>query len=587
MCKFTHFNSDMRYSTVTFLFFGGALAFSLFAQPRPGMKPMSPPSALESAAYSDDEKALIREVAPRFVQRRYEASNGVAVSYNLFVPEGYDSTQSYPLVLFVHDAGALSENPVTTLYQGTGAVSFASPADQERHPAFVVAPQYAEVLTSAESDQGVATFEMLDSLCREFNIDRDRMYNTGQSMGGMFALSTNIAHPDLFAASYLVACQWPVEEFYRFAQKPMWVVVAEGDPRAYPGMQEAMQAWSAAGAKIAEAEWDGSCMEDCYTAAVDSLMARDANIRFAHFTLGTVKSEHTGSPAAEHMASWPVAYRISGIRDWLFTQSKSRMTRADSIAASLRDADGGNVLVVAERGDWHGTQECSLHAILKAIEKGAAMVELPVRLTADSVAVCYPDATVDRLMNGTGRVADMTLDELQSLTPKEYRGGTTLPVVPTLRDAIDFCRGRIMIMLRPEDLTAVVEREVKDADATDMVLFAGTVLPEDEALLRMPLVDLDGESASADLASALGSKPVAVELRYASDDNPMVAEAFSKCEGEVRICVNTIQGKGYAGSHHDTAPGDDADREWGELIRSGATIIISDQIKPLLRYLSE
>lgn len=278
-------------------------------------------SALESDCYSDDEKLLIREVSEKFVQREFTGTNGAVVKYNLFVPENYDPAQSYPLVLFVHDAGCLSDDVKTTLLQGTGAISFASPADQAKHPCFVLAPQYSRVMTHAESPDAVATFELLDKLCEEYSIDRDRLYNTGQSMGGMFALSANIARPDLFAASYLVACQWDTEEFYKFAKKPMWIVVAEGDPKAYPGMQEGCRAWAAAGAKIAEAQWDGSRMTDGYGDDVNRLRAEDANIRFVHFKLGTVKGGGAGQ-AKEHMATWPVAYRISGIRDWLFEQRK-------------------------------------------------------------------------------------------------------------------------------------------------------------------------------------------------------------------------------------------------------------------------
>ena len=46
-------------------------------------------------------------------------------------------------------------------------------------------------------------------------------------------------------------------------------------------------------------------------------------------------------------------------------------TRADSIHAELLNPAGKVVMVVAHWGDWHGTCENSLHAIQKAVEKGA------------------------------------------------------------------------------------------------------------------------------------------------------------------------------------------------------------------------
>lgn len=287
--------------------------------------PMKLRLAAQSKCYSDAEKQMIREVSEKFIQAEYTASNGTLVKYNLFVPEDYDPSVKYPLVLFVHDAGPLSDNVKTTLLQGTGAIYFASPRDQAKHPCFVLAPQYASVLSGATSDQGAALYELLEKICTDYSIDRNRLYNTGQSMGGMFALSSNIEYPDLFAASYLVACQWETEQFYRFASKPMWIVVAEGDPKAYPGMQEGCKAWAAAGARIAEAEWDGSRMDGtAFDDDVAAMLEEDVNIRFCHFTLGSVESSEFGGPAKEHMATWPVAYRIDGIRDWLFTQSKER-----------------------------------------------------------------------------------------------------------------------------------------------------------------------------------------------------------------------------------------------------------------------
>lgn len=31
--------------------------------------------------------------------------------YNLYVPENYDSSKEYPMVVFMHDAGVVSNNP--------------------------------------------------------------------------------------------------------------------------------------------------------------------------------------------------------------------------------------------------------------------------------------------------------------------------------------------------------------------------------------------------------------------------------------------------------------------------------------------
>ena len=135
---------------------------------------------------------------------------GRVLKYNFFVPEGYDSRRTYPLVLFLHDAGALSHDTSTTLKQGLGAVIWASPEDQARHPAFVLAPQYVDVTIDDQSGASPdldATVSLIDALASEYAIDRTRLYTTGQSMGAMMSIAMGLKHPDLFAASFVVAGQ--------------------------------------------------------------------------------------------------------------------------------------------------------------------------------------------------------------------------------------------------------------------------------------------------------------------------------------------------------------------------------------------
>ncbi len=57
-----------------------------------------------------------------------DPETGDLLRYNLFVPKDYDASRSFPLVLFMHDAGATSDVTRTTLFQGLGAVIWASAA---------------------------------------------------------------------------------------------------------------------------------------------------------------------------------------------------------------------------------------------------------------------------------------------------------------------------------------------------------------------------------------------------------------------------------------------------------------------------
>lgn len=57
----------------------------------------------------------------------------------------------------------------------------------------------------------------------------------------------------------------------------------------------------------------------------------------------------------------------------------------------------------------------TLEAFALALEQGADALEMDAQLTADGEVVLIHDGTVDRTTDGTGAVADMTLDELQEL----------------------------------------------------------------------------------------------------------------------------------------------------------------------------
>ena len=58
--------------------------------------------------------------------------------------------------------------------------------------------------TSAYVD---ATVRLIRHLQQEYRLDSDRLYTTGQSGGCMASIAMNIRHPQLFAASFLVAGQ--------------------------------------------------------------------------------------------------------------------------------------------------------------------------------------------------------------------------------------------------------------------------------------------------------------------------------------------------------------------------------------------
>jgi glycerophosphoryl diester phosphodiesterase len=77
--------------------------------------------------------------------------------------------------------------------------------------------------------------------------------------------------------------------------------------------------------------------------------------------------------------------------------------------------DGRGPIAFAHRGGAKLFPENTRVAIEGALALGYTHVETDVQLTKDGVIVLFHDLTVDRTSNGTGRVSDLTLEELRAL----------------------------------------------------------------------------------------------------------------------------------------------------------------------------
>ncbi|MCA0297309.1 MAG: glycerophosphodiester phosphodiesterase [Actinobacteria bacterium] len=91
----------------------------------------------------------------------------------------------------------------------------------------------------------------------------------------------------------------------------------------------------------------------------------------------------------------------------------------------------------AHRGASAYAPENTLPAFARALELGAEGVEFDVQLTADGVPVVIHDETLERTTDGTGRVADHTLDQLRRVVAAAGKPGFGDVRVPTLTEVLD------------------------------------------------------------------------------------------------------------------------------------------------------
>lgn len=252
-----------------------------------------------------------------------DPTTGNSIPYNVFLPKNYDASKQYPLYFFIADSSANINDNRTVLFQGNGATIFASPKEQAKHEAIIVAPQYTQDLVdklgmmTTDKNEWTPGLTLVDNLLHHviatYPIDKNRIYGSGQSQGGMANIAISDKHPDLFTAQFLVACQWNTEEMKVLKDKKLWILVSEGDNKAYPGMNTATKNWADLGTKIATSPmWDSHSTPEQFDALVKATVDQKAPINYTVFKDGN------------HMYTWSVAYNIEGIRDWLFSQTKEK-----------------------------------------------------------------------------------------------------------------------------------------------------------------------------------------------------------------------------------------------------------------------
>ncbi|MCR5278182.1 MAG: glycerophosphodiester phosphodiesterase [Lachnospiraceae bacterium] len=93
------------------------------------------------------------------------------------------------------------------------------------------------------------------------------------------------------------------------------------------------------------------------------------------------------------------------------------------------------------RGFSGNYPENTLLAFDKAIQAGCDGIELDVHLTKDEQVVVIHDERIDRTCDGTGFVADYTLDELKKFDASfKFRGQCEHTTIPTLREYFDLIK---------------------------------------------------------------------------------------------------------------------------------------------------
>ena len=260
-----------------------------------------PGGGMMSASTDPEIQAVLDENADKFEQHVFDdPATGISLEYSLYIPEGYDESASYPLLMFIPDATGAGKTARQIVEQYYGAAVWVTDEDQAKHASFVLVPAFSETVVNDDwsvSEQVETAVNLIAQLQKDYSIDANRLYTTGQSMGCMTSLYLNSKYPDLFAAS------------------PGTSGVQQGCTE-----DEVMAMLDADGVPYSFGTWSAQNSSEEQVEAVNVLLAEGNPINMVRFETGTVFKE--GESGMEHMASFNYGYRLSAVRDWLFAQSK-------------------------------------------------------------------------------------------------------------------------------------------------------------------------------------------------------------------------------------------------------------------------
>jgi len=173
-----------------------------------------------------------------FLARSYHSPTGETMQSRLFVPPGYDASQKYPIVLWLHGASGRGSDNLAQISGGNFAGShvWTTPQNQAKYHAFVLAPQ-------AELTKGWArphantppvsirlALEILDTVEKEFSIDPNREHVVGQSMGGEGVWAALSGAPERFAAAIVLCGYGDAVMIPRVVKVPVWIFQGQADP---------------------------------------------------------------------------------------------------------------------------------------------------------------------------------------------------------------------------------------------------------------------------------------------------------------------------------------------------------------------
>ncbi len=194
--------------------------------------------------------AAIPNYTSLFKKGTYADSTDInaSLNYQLYVPEDYDESKSYPILVFLHGAGERGTNNTSQLTTSTMMDEYFTTERVANYPCIIVAPQCPNNMTwaagSAGDTWGNSNYKLEDyeetaytklviglmgKIEEEYNVDSTRRYITGISMGGYGTWATIMYHTDVFAAAAPCCGGTDATKAEQLSKLPIWTFHGDQD----------------------------------------------------------------------------------------------------------------------------------------------------------------------------------------------------------------------------------------------------------------------------------------------------------------------------------------------------------------------
>lgn len=263
------------------------------------------------------------ELSKAFLPGEYTDAAGNRIWYRLFAP-ALEEKKEYPLVVFLHGAGERGEDNEIQVAGNRGAVVWTEASEQADRPCYVLAPQAptGKDFTAPEFEAPFMAF--LEQFVRENPVDRQRIYLTGLSMGGMGTWHYCARYPNVWAAAAPICGAGDPMAIRAAKDIPFWTFHAVDDPFVpIAGIMAREGAKPRAGTRI----------------MASALLACGASVRSTEYPAGYIHEHYDYPKAVAGHAAWEPAYSDGEFRAWLFRQDRRDRDRITFLRPGLWQLD--------------------------------------------------------------------------------------------------------------------------------------------------------------------------------------------------------------------------------------------------------